>query len=342
MLRKGNFIKNVFHKNIIKPKISFVTSVYNKENYLNTFISSIQNQNLKEFELIIVDDLSYDKSVDIIKNFKDKDRRIKLLKNKKNMQALYSRYKGAIFSRGEYIYFVDSDDIILKEGLLNAYNHIKKYDLDMIQFNSVFQRNDKIWIHNKFYKYQYKTIIYQPILSYIYYYDNNITSIKYNYNLWDKIIRKKIVFKSLHYIGLKFLNKKIIIENDVVLLFSLFKKSNSFQYINELVYYSNRNNSGSVFNTRNDLNKSNELIYSIFSNIEFLYEKTEKNKLSKYFCIFKLYQGYHRYINSFNHINNYTLKKVSYIIKKLLDSNYISLNNKILIKNISDKICLTK
>ena len=210
------------HKNIIKPKISFVTSVYNKEKYLNTFISSIQNQNLKEFELIIVDDLSYDKSVDIIQNYKEKDRRIKLLKNKKNMQALYSRYKGAIFSRGEYIYFVDSDDII------------KKYDLDMIQFNSVLQKNDKIWIHNKFYK--YKTIIYQPILSYIYYYDNNITSIKYNYNLWDKLIRKKIVFKSLHYIGLNFLNKKIIIENDVVLLFSLFKKSNSFQYINEIVY----------------------------------------------------------------------------------------------------------
>ena len=104
---------------------------------------------------------------------------------------------------------------------------------------------------------------------------------KYNYHLWDKLIKKKVVIKSLHYIGLKFLNKRIIIENDVVLLFSLFRKSNSFQYIDEIVYYSNSNNSGSVFISREDLNKSNELIYSIFSKIEFLYDKTEKNKISK-------------------------------------------------------------
>ena len=208
---------------------------------------------------------------------------------------------------------------------------MNKKGLDMIQFNSILQKNDKIWIHRKFYK--YKSIIYQPILSYIYYYNNNPIKINYNYNLWDKIIKKKVVIKSLHYIGLQFLHKRIIIENDVVLLFSLFRKSNSFQYIDEIVYYSNRNNSGSVFNSRKDLNKSNELIYSIFSNIEFLYDKTERNKISKYLCIFKLHQGYHRYIKCFNHLNRFTLKKVHFILNKLLGSKFISLNHKILIKN---------
>ena len=43
------------------------------------------------------------------------------------MGTLYSRYKGAIYSKGKYIIFVDSDDIILKEGLSNSYNYIKKY-----------------------------------------------------------------------------------------------------------------------------------------------------------------------------------------------------------------------
>ena len=332
LLNNGYFKNCVYNKNILKPKISFITTVFNKENYLNAFIFSIQNQNLKDFELIIVDDSSNDRSVEIITKFKEKDKRINLLRNKKNMHSLYSRYKGAIFSRGKYIYFVDSDDIILKEVLYNSYNHMNKKGLDMIQFNSILQKNDKIWIHRKFYK--YKSIIYQPILSYIYYYNNNPIKINYNYNLWDKIIKKKVVIKSLHYIGLQFLHKRIIIENDVVLLFSLFRKSNSFQYIDEIVYYSNRNNSGSVFNSRKDLNKSNELIYSIFSNIEFLYDKTERNKISKYLCIFKLHQGYHRYIKCFNHLNRFTLKKVHFILNKLLGSKFISLNHKILIKNI--------
>ena len=58
----------VYHNYIDKPKISFIASVFNKEKYLYSFISSIQNQNLKDFELIIVDDCSNDESINIIKN----------------------------------------------------------------------------------------------------------------------------------------------------------------------------------------------------------------------------------------------------------------------------------
>ena len=133
------------------PKVSFIATVFNKENYLNSFICSIQNQNLKEFELIIVDDCSTDRSVEIIKNFKKKDERIKLIRNKKNMCSLYSRYRGAIYSKGKYIYFVDSDDIILKEGISNSYNYIKSHNLDMIQFNSVLEINKRTLIHRRAY-----------------------------------------------------------------------------------------------------------------------------------------------------------------------------------------------
>ena len=128
---RENLINNVFNETeISKPKISFIASVYNKEKYLPSFISSIQNQLLKEFEIILVDDCSIDKSIEIINEFKNKDKRIKLIKNKKNMGSLYTRYNGAIHAKGEYIIFVDSDDIILKEGLFKTYNHITKKNLD--------------------------------------------------------------------------------------------------------------------------------------------------------------------------------------------------------------------
>ena len=113
---------------IITPKISFITSNFNKQKYLNRFIDSVQNQILKEFELIIIDDFSSDQSIKIIKSFQDKDNRIKLMKNKKNKGTFFSRINGALHSKGEYIVFVDPDDIILQKGFLHSYTVFKISD----------------------------------------------------------------------------------------------------------------------------------------------------------------------------------------------------------------------
>lgn len=73
----------------------------------------MQFQSLKDFEIIFIDDCSSDNTSQIILELQKKDQRIILLKNKKNKGPFYSRNKGAIFSRGEYIQFVDSDDILV-------------------------------------------------------------------------------------------------------------------------------------------------------------------------------------------------------------------------------------
>ena len=165
----------------MKPKISFIASVYNKEKYLIPFITSIQNQELKELELILVDDNSIDNSIKIINNFIKKDKRIKLLKNKKNNGSLFARYKGAIHVKGEYIIFVDSDDIVLKDGILKSYNYIKKKMIDMIEFNSVFENNNTLNIIRRYYL--YSNIIYQPVLSNIFYYKNNEGKVILHYGI---------------------------------------------------------------------------------------------------------------------------------------------------------------
>ena len=179
-LREGYFQSNINYNKIFEPKISFIATVYNKEKYLISFICSIQYQNLKEFELIIVDDSSTDRSVEIIKNISKKDKRIKLIINKKNMA------NGAKHSKGKYIIFVDSDDIILKSGISNSK---KKKNLDIIQFNSVIESKDNESYINRRY-YNYSEIIFQPILSYIYYYNKKSGS-EYNTALWDKLIKRQ-------------------------------------------------------------------------------------------------------------------------------------------------------
>ena len=265
--------------------------------------------------------------------FKIKDKRIKLLKNKKNMGSLYTRYIGSIYSMGEYFIFVDSDDIILKYGIINAYKYIKNNNLDMVEFHSIFENKNGFFINRR--HYNYENIIYQPILSYIYYYKNK-QGFEYNTALWNKLIKRKVVIKSFNFIGLNYLKEKIIIENDVIILFSFFRKSKSFQFIDEIGYLYNNINKNSITSTRYNPFKANQVIYSIFINIRFLFEKTYNSYLDKYFCIFKLRQGYQRYKRLFKYINK-EFKLIENVLNKLLFSKFISLKDKLFIFNIKKK-----
>lgn len=93
------------------PLISVVMPVYNqKESLLSAAIESILSQTYTNFEFIIIDDGSTDRTSDIIHAYQKKDARIRLLQNKKNQGVSYSRQKGNEAARGRYIVVMDSDD----------------------------------------------------------------------------------------------------------------------------------------------------------------------------------------------------------------------------------------
>lgn len=93
------------------PKISVVMPVYNGEKYLREAIDSILNQTLSDFEFIIINDASTDKTEEIIKSYTDN--RIKYLKNEKNLGVAGTLNKGLDVAKGEYIARMDADDISL-------------------------------------------------------------------------------------------------------------------------------------------------------------------------------------------------------------------------------------
>jgi glycosyltransferase involved in cell wall biosynthesis len=270
-IKEGKIKKIIHNKKYDNPKISFIISVFNKENYLNSLIISMQMQDLKEIEIVFVDDFSSDKSVKIIKNFRKRDKRIILINNKKNMGSLYSRAIGANIAKGDYFIFFDSDDIILKEGILKAYNHIVKYKLDLVQFLSIMHKNEHVFTTKNFY--QYKNVIRQPMLSYIFFYYKK-SGVEQNYFLWDKLVKKKIVLKSLRYIGENFIQSRILIENDVVLFYGILKMAESYQFIESPGYYYFVKNKDSITGTKNDPNKANDIIRSVLMNTQFLFQKT--------------------------------------------------------------------
>lgn len=101
-----------------KPLISIIMPNYNSSRFIEEAIFSVLNQTYTNWELIIIDDNSDDNSIDIINNF-TLDKRIRIIRNEKNLGGAISRQKGIDDSNGEFITFLDSDDIWLNNKLKN-------------------------------------------------------------------------------------------------------------------------------------------------------------------------------------------------------------------------------
>lgn len=97
--------------------ISVIIPVYNNAKYFEKCILSVINQSYKNMEIIIINDGSTDNVKDIILKYKDIDERISYYENDKNMGVSYSRNFGLSKARGNYVYFLDSDDYIETECL---------------------------------------------------------------------------------------------------------------------------------------------------------------------------------------------------------------------------------
>lgn len=100
------------------PLVSVITPVYNASHVIKETIESVINQTYKDWELLIIDDCSYDNSAEIIKKYADKDKRIKYLKTSHSSGSpSLPRNIGIDNAKGEYIAFLDADDIWLPNKL---------------------------------------------------------------------------------------------------------------------------------------------------------------------------------------------------------------------------------
>ena len=109
------------------PKISVVMSVYNGSNFLAQSIEAILDQTFQDFEFIIIDDASTDKTPEIIKNYADKDSRIQAFRNEKNIGPagfIKNLNKGCRDAKGKYIARIDHDDISRKDRFQLQYDFL--------------------------------------------------------------------------------------------------------------------------------------------------------------------------------------------------------------------------
>lgn len=99
------------------PALSVVMSVYNGETYLHQAIESVLNQDFKAFEMIIIDDASTDQTASILEGYSQKDPRVHIVRNSKNLGLTRSLNKAISLTHGQYIARMDADDLNAKNRL---------------------------------------------------------------------------------------------------------------------------------------------------------------------------------------------------------------------------------
>lgn len=113
------------------PKVSIIIPLYNQERYFRACIDSLLMQTYDNIEIIIVNDGSTDRSPLIAEDYALKDNRIKLI-NKVNEGTSYARRDGYLASTGEYIAFMDNDDLMPKDAIKNMVEAIEYYNVDIV------------------------------------------------------------------------------------------------------------------------------------------------------------------------------------------------------------------
>lgn len=155
-------------------KVSVVVTVYNVEKFIRRCIESIQNQTIKDIEIIVVDDGTPDNSMSIVEEIAHNDERIRIILHEKNMGLMWARKSGYMAANGEYIAFCDSDDylpensieLLLKEAeetqadiVSGNYTHVKLDGSQIVCRNQLKYGNDKLSVFKSLLKNEMKHTI---------------------------------------------------------------------------------------------------------------------------------------------------------------------------------------
>ena len=219
---------NLDNKN---PKLSLIIHYNNQGIFLKRLLNSIQNQKLKEIEIIIINDASTDQnSNSLLEQYKFLDNRIIIIHNSEKKGFLYSYSQGVEISRANYIMFVNAGDMLFP-NLKELYDISEKNGKDINDFNFIegnLNNNYDKKINNNIIDKQF----FQPFIHNMIF-DDNLDMTLIN----NKIIKTNLIKKAIKSIRDEYLNSHLLYHYDTILLISFFSQAKS--YISYKNYYSN-------------------------------------------------------------------------------------------------------
>lgn len=126
--------------------ISVIIPTFNAEKTIERAVDSVLKQTYQNFEIIICDDCSTDKTWDILKKLREKDKRIKVYQNEKNAKSAYTRNKAISKSQGKFIMQLDDDDYCHEERMMKQYTFLNNHpSIDFVGSNAYLWDQDGIY-----------------------------------------------------------------------------------------------------------------------------------------------------------------------------------------------------
>ena len=324
------------------PKISVIIPIYNCQDSIEYSINSILNQNFTNYEILLINDFSNDKSLLVITHLSNIEPRIKIMNNYKNMGTLYSRCIGVLKSKGEYILSLDNDDLFMRNDLFSiTIKEMEKGKYDILELHAIRGRSYKPHISEMnddiFHQNENNLILNQPELSYHSVTKNGSYGFN-NIHIWGKCINKRIYKLAINLIDKEKYYTYICWAEDTLMVYILFNIANSYKFINIYSVF----HLESIQTTGYTQSFSNKTFGEIFL-LDIIYRFSKNNLISKLYTSYKALEignndfysdGIRNYINKiyFKNILNEIIqcKYISTSFKYLIRRNYINLRKRLI------------
>ena len=335
--------KILYKENLVKsenPIISVIIALYNDEKYINATLKSVQNQRMKDIEIIIVDDCSNDKSLLYAEEARKNDPRITVTRNKKNMAILYTKSIGCLLAKGNYIFILDDDDIVVVDDLFDViYKEATDNNFDIIEFrwmnSKSYDMNSKSVNMNPFCVHKVGLVLKQPQLR------RRFNRNERGYHqlpdryVWGRLIVKDVYFKILEALGDYGMQKYFTEHEDSITTFLLFKHASSFKKIDKMgICHFINSQTASASNQRYTATRYYQTCQSFVNYAELVYINTENDTKSKEEAFWVLQDWVLKTpCKTYDKTLNQTVK----LIKKFYNDPLINQSQKKEIKNIYSK-----
>ena len=257
----------------MKPFFSIIVPIYNVENYLEQCLNSILDQTCSDYEIILVDDGSCDRSGEICEQYANINKKIKVI-HKKNEGLSVARNTGYSVAGGKYLIFIDSDDWWEKtDFLFKAKQALCKFDSDMLVFGNIsYSESRGKTVGNRNFEengaYLVEDIV--PIL---------VAEDRFFVSAWSRIIKKSrfVLF-----------DNDLRTQEDMEWIFRQYQNIVTMYVLNESVY-SYRRRKGSLSNSING-EKLKKRVEIFEKNIEYVEKNRWRGELQNTFFSYLSYQ----------------------------------------------------
>lgn len=273
----------------MKNKVSVVLPVYNVENYLDECLESFLNQSIKDFELIAINDGSTDNSLNILKTYENKFKNLIIL-DQENKGLSATRNRGIEVATGEYVIFIDSDDMLVPKALEKLYKLSKDNELDITVYDAL--RVEENTGEEDYGFYDRSKVYKKSLLS--------------KEEFFKGVIKKGMIHAPFHIFKREFLTKhnlrfkEELLHEDELFSMTAYQYINKVGYVNDMLYVRRyRDNSimsNNIYENEKSLNSYLYILEEFNKLIEKstneLYTNTVRARASMIMCNLIRYEGF--------------------------------------------------